>query len=196
MKKLLALILVMCLAMAFVSCGDDEGEDNNVTDVSSFSEAVANTNPGGAVINVTTETPLGTLTAKYTVAYNADGSASVNYEVEKFNEFDPANPDAPTKSTVPGTATLNADGTCTGDIDANVASIAAGTAIDLTAVAGSATINENGDVLTVVVPAASTSSVLGISVASDVTLVISISGAKVENISISYTGVTVTCKYN
>lgn len=196
MKKFLALILVACLAMAFVSCGKDDGEDNAPTDVSAFTEAIANTNPGGAVIDVVTETTLGTLTAKYTVAYNADGSASVTYSVEKFNEFDPSNPAADTKSVDEGVATINADGTCTGDIEGNVASIAAGVSIDLTAVAEKATVNEAGDVLTVVVPAASTSSVIGVSVASDVTLEISVSGSAVERIDISYSGVSITCKYN
>ena len=151
--------------------------------------------PGGAVIDVKTETALGALNAKYIVAYNEDGSANVNYTVEQFNEFDIENPDAETKSEITGTATINADGTCTG-IDANVASIAAGTAIDLTAVAANATVNEAGDILTVVVPAASTNSVLGISVASDVTLVISISSTGVDSIVITYTGASITCKYN
>ena len=208
MKKILALILVMCLAMAFMSCGkDDENEgngDNNdgagnvtggVTDVTAFTNAIANTNPDGAVINVKTETALGELNAKYVVAYNEDGSAVVNYTVEQFNEFDIENPEADKKSEITGTATINADGTCTG-IDANVASIAAGTAIDLTAVAANATINEAGDILTVVIPAASTNSVLGISVASDVTLVVSISSTGVDSITITYTGASITCKYN
>ena len=200
MKKILALILVMCLAMAVVSCGNkDDGNDDdgasNATDVTAFTNAIANTNPGGAVIDVKTETALGALNAKYIVAYNEDGSANVNYTVEQFNEFDIENPDAETKSEITGTATINADGTCTG-IDANVASIAAGTAIDLTAVAANATVNEAGDILTVVVPAASTNSVLGISVASDVTLVISISSTGVDSIVITYTGASITCKYN
>lgn len=197
MKKIFALLLIACMAFSFAACGKGDGEEQTVTDVSAFNTAIAATNPTGAVLNVKTTTAIGDLNAKYTVVYNADGTAVVTYEVEKLNTFDPANPDAETKSTVTGTVNLAADGSYTGDaISGNVADIAAGVSVDLTAVADKATVNEAGDILTVVVPAASTESVIGTAVASDVTLVVTVSGGTVEQISITYTGTEIVCKYN
>ena len=96
-----------------------------------------------------------------------------------------------------GTVNLAADGSYTGDaLSGNVADIAAGVSVDLTAVADSATVNAAGDILTVVVPAASTESVIGTAVASDVTLVVTISGGTVEQINITYAGTEIECKYN
>ena len=194
MKKILALLLIACVAFAFAACKDD-GE--TAVDVSSFTAAIAATNPDGSVITVKTTTAIGDLNATYTVVYNEDGSAVVTYEVEQFNEFDPTNPEGETKSVVNGTVNLTADGSYTGDaLSGNVADIAAGVSVDLTAVADKATVNEAGDILTVVVPAADTAAVIGTAVASDVTLVITVSGSVVEQINISYTGTVIECKYN
>jgi hypothetical protein len=197
MKKIFALLLIVCMAFSFAACGKGDDGEQTPVDVSAFNSAITATNPTGAVITVKTTTEIGDLNAKYTVAYNADGTAVVTYEVEKLNTFDPANPDAETKSTVTGTVNLAADGSYTGDaLSGNVADIAAGVCVDLTAVADKATVNEAGDILTVVVPAASTESVIGTAVASDVTLVVTISGGTVEQINITYTGTEIVCKYN
>ena len=196
MKKIFALLLIVCMAFSFAACGKGDNGETSV-DVSAFTAAIAATNPAGSIITVKSTTAIGELNAKYTVAYNAEGGATVNYEVEKFNEFDPANPDAETKTTVTGSVTLAADGSYTGDaLIGNVADIAAGVSVDLTAVADKATVNEAGDILTVTVPAASTESVIGTAVASDVTLVIVLSGSTVEQVNISYTGTEIVCKYN
>ena len=195
MKKIFALLLIACLAMSFVACKDKTPEQTPA-DVSAFTSAIAATNPNGAVITVKTTDALGDLNAKYTVAYNADGTATVEYTSEVFNTFSADNTEI--KSTKTGTVTVAADGSYTGGegMTGNVASIAAGTAIDLTAVAATATINAAGDILTATVPAASTESVLGAAVASDVTLVITISAGVVEQVNITYTGVVIECKYN
>ena len=193
MKKIFAVLLIACMALSFAACKDDN--TTPPADVTAFTAAIAATNPTGAIITVKTTTAIGDLNARYTVAYNAEGGATVNYEYEMFNEFDPADPDAETKSTVSGTATLAADGTYTGDATGSVV-VTAGTAIDLTAVVDQATVNEAGDILTVVVPAASTESVIGTAVATDVTLVITISGGAVEAVTITYTGTVIECKYN
>ncbi len=197
MKKILALILALCCVFAVVSCGgDDNDNDNSAAKIDAFKTAIAATNPEGLVITVTTTTALGDAEAVYNVAYAEDGSAIINYSIEKFVEIDPANPTADPMTTETGTVTLNADGTFTGSgLSGTVAELAKGTELDVAAITG-ATVNDAGDVLTATVAAANTEAVFGVAVAKDVKVEIAIANGVVEQVKLAYEGVTINCVYN
>lgn len=98
MKKIIALILIVGTLLAFASCkknNDDNTPPAATTDhseLTAIQSAVDASAPGIADITVTHTSDLGTLTAKYNVVYNKDGSAVVTYTYQQFNAFDPENP--------------------------------------------------------------------------------------------------------
>ena len=90
MKKILILMLILCLAFTVVSCGKDEDDNNEpeVNNLDAFNEAVAATNPDGVIIDIKTTSELGELVSKYIVTYNDDGTAVVDQTVEKLCQED------------------------------------------------------------------------------------------------------------
>lgn len=192
MKKLFALLLIIGCIFACVSCGDDaEGESG--VNLDAFKNAVAASNPTGAVINIEVDTALGKLENRYVVTYNQDGTVTVGFTEQSFVAFDPANPLAETKKTETGTVTIQADGTYDGEISGTAAEIAAGVALDVTKLTD-ASVTEAG-VLTAKVAAANTQSALGVNLGYDVDVKLSIFDGVVERLEMSYTNTSITCVY-
>jgi hypothetical protein len=200
MKKIIALLLVICCFGMLFACnndtpdtGDNDNNNNNTATVADFTAAIANTKPSLAIVTTKITTELGDLNAKFEISYNEDGSAAIVYSYEKFNSIeDGATNELKTK--YEGTFTRNADGTYTGAEGVDISSVTAGTAIDLSKATG-VTINEKGDVLTANVAKADTAAVLGSALSADAALKIAIDGGEVEIIEITYSNATIVIQY-
>ena len=119
MKKIIALLLALTCVFALAACGDEpdptptpDGGDNTNTyeDLAPFTAAIAASNPASASINVAqTSTQFNvTMNGEYDVVYNEDGSATVEYSYDKYNEITDDTTEVTT--TVTGTATVDKDG--------------------------------------------------------------------------------------
>ena len=189
MKKLLLLVLTLALSLSLmVACKKDEPEDN--TDVlAPFTEAISSSAPVSAKINTeltyTIDNLTGVLKGEYNVTYAADGSATVSYTKEVLNEIDEDTTEY--KSTVPGTATVDAQGNVTGDLGG---SVTAATVLKLTPDKDKMTFEIEGGVLTATVSADNAASVLGVNTGAETTLKITVSNGKVTSVAITYTTAT------
>ena len=198
MKKIIALLLVICCFGMLFACNNDtpdngDNDNTNTATVADFSAAIANTKPSLAIVTTKVTSELGVLNAKFEISYNEDGSAAIVYSYEKFNSLeDGATTELKTK--YEGTFTRNADGTYIGAEGVDISSVNAGTAIDLSK-ASNVTINEKGDVLTANVAKADTASVLGSALSADASLKIAIDGGEVELIEIAYSNATIVIQY-
>ena len=200
MKKIIALMLIVSCMLVLGSCkifnkgnGTQDENDNNQTPVVIDTEAVAAIQakidasaPTSAEITVTLNSVLGDLVGEYNVAYNQDGSATVDYTYEKFNSFDEANLSGEYKTVIPGTVTIAADGTVTDSIGGTAAVEAVTFSINLdTSKLASASVS--GGTLIAKVKAVDTAAVLGVSIGADVDLAVSVGTSGVTSVSISYT---------
>ena len=194
MKKILCLMLVLVLSFGIVSCKKDKGDDNtdnnantnNTATVSfeTFAAAIANNNASAVVVDITTATALGDLTAKYEIYFAADGSATVKYEYERFLEFGEGSADD-IKTTVDGTVYRDKDGKYSDTAGIDVSAVSASTALNITSLKANASINTSGDELNVVVAKANTADVFGTAFSSDVALKIVLDGEKLAKIELT-----------
>lgn len=194
MKKIIALILALACALGLVACAPAN------EDLKPYTEAIANTTPASAIINVTihdTEFDI-ELDGVYTVTYNEDGTAAIEYEYEVLNSA--ATGDGLTR-TESGSATVAADGTVTGDgVDASV--IAAATLnINLNTGVKSSVVARG--ILTANIEKANTAAVLGVELPSDASLELRMAdneGTRIGQATINYSNdrgtVRIVCQYD
>ena len=128
---------------------------------------------------------LGNILFYVTVYYKADGSAVINYSYEKFNAIGEGDVNE-IKSTVKGTVTRNADGTCSEDVGLDLSTISAYPVIDLSEFSKTAKINDAGDVLEVNIPASRTEAVLGVAINEDVNLKMTLKEGVVGFVELNY----------
>ena len=189
MKKIIALILALSCIFALASCEKEVEENNEKTDytaeIAAVQSAIDASAPGIAEISVLHESDLGELNGKYDVVYNKDGSATVTYMYQTFNEFDPKNPAEDIIETHTGVANVDMDGTVY-DEQGNSEAIEgvffeikldASKLEDVTVVAG---------VLRAKIKAANTAAVLGTAVGHDVEIAVATGANRVTSISIAY----------
>jgi hypothetical protein len=190
MKKIITILLLALLTFSFASCGEGDGPS-----VDGFVAAVNNANPEAIEITIKSATALGELSGTYTVTYNEDGSFTIDYVYEKFNDIGEGDD---LKSEVTGKVTCDKNGNYSdgGSLTGKVA-LAEGAKINLAKV--KATISADGNSLTATVKAADTKAVLGVELPSDAELVIIKSGDAIVSYSIKYSNasgdVTVSCEY-
>lgn len=190
MKKIITILLLALLTFSFASCGEGEGPS-----VDGFVAAVNNANPEAIEITIKSATALGELSGTYTVTYNEDGSFTIDYVYEKFNDIGEGDD---LKSEVTGKVTCDKNGNYSdgGSLTGKVA-LAEGAKINLAKV--KATISADGNSLTATVKAEDTKAVLGVELPSDAELVIIKSGDAIVSYSIKYSNasgdVTVSCEY-
>lgn len=166
-----------------------------------FVKAIANTtNPAGSIIRVKyTDSTLGELNASYTVTYQADGTATIAYSIEKFNEISASTTEI--KSTQTGTVTRLADGTYSdgASFSGEAGADSMAFVLDLTKLSADDGTEED-TIATATVPAAKTADVLGTAFTSDVNIMLTIADGRLAVFSYSYTTasglVQVTCEYN
>ena len=201
MKKILSIVIIIACLGALFSCdfagmfGD--GKENG-PDLSSFQNAVMNTDIKNIEITALTESDLGDLTATYKISYANDGSATINYSYQKFNEIGEGAEDE-LISTYTGTVTRKANGTYEGDLPEglNLNSLSLGMTLDLTPVSESATLSEDGYTLTVKVPKASTSAVFGYAFSQDVDFEMVLnSNLAVSTLTLTFNGGYIEYTYN
>ena len=190
MKKIIALILALTAVFALVSC-----DDADHSALEPYKAAIDATSPNRATINVSvTNNALGvTLDGSYVAEYGEDG-ATVTYEYEKLNEIGADD----MICVVKGTATVSADGTVSGDVDAKVS---AATAVKINLDPSKITYSIERGILTVTVKAADTQAVLGVDLGADASMTMTVSdGGKIGSVSYSYSigtdsTVSVVCFY-
>ncbi len=191
MKKILIIMLALTCAFAMFSCGDDES-----VSLDGFKTAVNNTVPTVVNVSVEVETDLGALTSNFKTTYAADGSFVIDYSYEQFNTISSGD-SVDVKSTITGQVTCDKDGNYS-DGGAFVGKTTAATGVKLALVSKkmeSVAVSADGNVLNATVKAANTKAVLGIEIASDVTLVITKAADKVVSCSMEYDKTTVTCSF-
>ena len=190
MKKILIIMLALTCAFAMFSCGDES------VSLDGFKTAVNNTAPAVANVSVEVETDLGKLTSNFKTTYAADGSFVIDYSYEQFNTSSTAGADD-VKSTITGKVTCDKDGNYSdGGAFVGKTTVATGAKLTLDSKKmETVTVSEDGNILNSTVKAANTKAVLGIEIASDVTLVVTKSADKIVSYSIEYDKTTITCSF-
>lgn len=192
MKKILALILVVSCVFALGSCklvkkifgkDVDDAPTANEADIAPIQAKIDASVPETANVTVNFKSTLGTLESAYVVTYNTDGSATVNYTYEKFNQVGESKD---FKTEFVGETTIGANGELT-NAPEGIAAVEALT-FDITLDASKlhyATVTSG--ILDAVVKAENTLAILGVELGVDAKLVISIGTLGVSSIAISYT---------
>ena len=193
MKKILALILVVSCVFALGSCklvgkifGKDVNEETPTltdADIAPIQAKIDASVPETADVTVNFKSTLGTLESAYLVTYNTDGSATVNYTYEKFNQIGEGKD---LITAVSGETTIGANGELT-NAPEGIAAVEALTfdiALDASKL-HSATVTSG--ILNAVVKAENTLAILGVNLGVDAKIVISIGTLGVSSIAISYT---------
>lgn len=195
MKKLLAIILALACVLSLWACGPA------ATDLTQYTQAIANTAPGSAIIDVTmNDTEFGIeLKGVYNITYNEDGSASVEFTYNKLNPAASSSKDMYEEKS--GSATISADGKVEGDgVDGSVVA-ATLIKLNLTAPIKSSVVARG--ILTADIEQANTAAVIGVELPSDATLELRMAdteGTKIGQATINYTNdrgaVRIVCQYN
>lgn len=224
MKKILAILLALTCLLASVSvltaCGEevceahvDENKDNKCdncgADVTpeqpddpepqedkrdAFVSAIGATNPEKVTVTVKTTTKYGELTSTYVTTFAADGSFTVDYTVEKFNDSLEAT-STELKIVETGTITCNADGSYS-DGGAFAGSNPQATGVKLNIKSDKVTeYNVNGDNFNATVKAADTKDVFGVEYKNDATLVLTKNNGKIVSASVISGDVQILCVY-
>lgn len=196
MKKIIALLLALTCVFAMFACGDDEPTEEELAyqaAVAEFTKA-AFTVPNALNVRVSTDTVFGVLNSEYKTTYNEDGTAAIEYSVDKINGLDSAEE----KTTLKGTIQVDANGNYSDGSFSGANPLASGVKLNLAS--DKITCKIEGNVLTVTVASADTETVLGVAIAADVTLTVTKVDAKMSSASLAYTldgnAVNVLCTYN
>ena len=187
MKKILALILVLGCIFAFASCNLFPGTDAETPKetVADIQKAIDESAPLGASVTVLLESTIGDLNGSYNIAYNNDGTATVNYSYERFNEFTLDSVKDEFKSTVNGVVTVSADGQLSEEIG-GVASVEAVSFDIALKEEYFVTVDVSSSVLRGTIKSENTYDVLGVDILYDVDLVIFTGSGRVTSVVISY----------
>lgn len=203
MKKIIALMLVIGCIFALASCDnissivgsipgfgtEDPGNDTNEVDnsegIALIQSAIDASAPDVAEISVVLVSTLGKLNGEYTVTYNEDGSAVVDYSYELFNSFSEDSFAGGIKSVYSGVTTVMPDGTVTDELG-GVASVEAVT-FDITLDQSKLeNIVLSANSISAKVTKDNTLSILGVALDYDADLVISVGQKGVASVAISY----------
>ena len=201
MKRIVALLLALTLVFALASCKPDDTPDGPAKlDITPVKEAIAATALTSARVEVVASNdflPEHPLTAKYDVVYNADGSASVVFTYDQYNDITPEGGDIITTSR--GSATVAADGTVTGDPVSGTVTGAASVSFNLDE-SKLASFDLSMGILSANVAKDNTAAVLGSAINADVVLTVATANGVVTGATISYDldGVhyEISCTYN
>lgn len=193
MKKILVIALAFIMAFTFVACANEETGSSKFE---SFEEAAYSTPSSEITVSTKLVSALGELNSQIQTRFNPDGSAVIDYYIERFDEDFTSDSVISSKS---GTVTY-ADGKYS-DGGELVGEVSAVTEINLSFAEDKMEYSINGDVLTATVKAENTKAVLGIEIAADVTLVVTKNATKIVSATMNYTiadigDFTVICTYN
>ncbi len=195
-RNILVILLLVCVGVTFCACGGDDAPE----DIKSFKAAVAATAPESIEGTVTVTTVYGPLKATFDADIAEDGSFTLDYSYESFNDLGTGDAsDVVSKKT--GTVTYKDGQYSDSSLASKLPADAAAAKLGLDAKKMSYSVSADGKVLTATVKAADTASVLGVAYDADVTLVITQNAGKIISLSLSYTvaeagNVLVVCNYN
>ena len=194
-KNIVALLLLLCISVGFCACG---GDDSSAA-LKDFSKAIAATAPTAVEGSVEVTTVYGPLTATFTAAIAEDGSFTLNYAYDEFNDLATGEAgDVMTKKE--GTVTYKDGAYSDTSLASKIPADATALKVNLDAKKITYTISTDGHVLTATVKAADTESVLGVAYDGDVSLVLTKNDGKIVSVMLSYTienagNVKVVCNY-
>ena len=194
MKKFLAIILALTCAFALFACGDDAATNNYAADAADFITAIGATDVTTLDVKVAVETAQGTLTSTYVTTYNTDGTSTMEYRIETIASLDSAEDIAVQE----GTVTCDANGNYSND---EISGKIGATGVSLNLNSDKITsYSVLGDVLTINVAKADTSSVIGTALGSDAVVSVTKANGKVVSITLNYTDATgcavaIVCAY-
>lgn len=180
MKKIIALLLIAVCGLTLIACNPDKGDAK----LDAFKDAVSATSATEATVETTLSTELGDLNGTYTITYATDGSATIAYSYEKFNEITDDTKEI--KSKVEGTVTYNEDGTWS-DNGTFAGDNAVAISFTINLDASKMTYNINGNTLTGTVTADNSESVFGVKLPSDATLVLVKNDTGIATVTLAYT---------
>ena len=197
MKKIFALMLIFTCAFALFSCGKEKGpspeEIAYQEAVKTFTDAAAAV-PTGLSVTVKASTALGVLNSRYTTEYNADGTSTITYSVDKVNGLD-SDEDF---TTVTGIITVDKNGNYSDGGDF-AGSNPAATGVKINFASDKITCSISGNTLSAAVAAADTQAVLGISLPSDAVISAVKNEGQITSLSVNYTvatgAVEIVCEY-
>lgn len=187
MKKILIVMLALTCAFAMFSCGDKS------VSLDGFKKASNNTAPAVVNVSVEVESDLGALASNFKTTYAADGSFVIDYSYEQFN----TSTSGDGKSTFVGQVTCDKDGNYSdGGALTGTTAVATGAKFAFNSKKmENVTVSKDGNVLSATVKAANTKAVLGIEIATDVTLVVTKAADKIVSYSMEFDKTTITCSY-
>ena len=194
MKKILVITLALLMMFSLVACGGEETPDASAS-FDEFTAAYAATVPVKITVDTTLETVLGDLTSKVETVFNPNGSSTINYSYEKFNEI---STDPETKVVVNGTIECDKNGNYS-DGGEFVGQNNAITGVRLNLDANLMDYTVDNDVLTATVKAENVKAVTGVDFGADVVLMVTKSNGKIIAVTASYTSangpVSIVCSY-
>ncbi len=191
MRKIIAFVLAIACVLALASCGG-----SNPDSLDTYTAAIEASTPIKTIIETEhTNTALKvTLKGEYTIEYAEDGTATVDYKYEELNEALEADEFI---KVVEGEVNIDKDGQASGDVSTGVTKAAA---IKLTLDEDKMEYTIERGILSATVKAVNTKAVLGVEIASDVKLTMTVSDSgKIGTVSIIYNTEDgtdkVTCMY-
>ncbi len=207
MKKLLIIMLALLMTFSFVACGETgdggsgdggSGDEKGSEETISFDEFVAAysaTVPVKITVNTKLTTVLGDLNSTVETVFNPNGSSTINYSYEAFNEISDS---AETKSVISGTVECDKNGNYS-DGGEFVGQNSTVTGIKLNLDASLMECSINGDVLTANIKAENVKAVTGVDFGADVVLMITKSAGKIISVTANYSSangpVSIVCSY-
>lgn len=192
-KSIVALLLLLCISVGFCACGGDENKE-----LKAFSSAITATAPTQVEGSVEVTTLLGPLTATFTATIAEDGSFTLNYAYDKFNDLATGGGDVMSKQE--GTVTYSNGIYSDTSLASKIPAEATALKVKLDADKMTYAISNDGNVLTATVKAADTEAVLGVAYEGDVSLVLTQNEGKIVSVMLSYAienagNVKVVCNY-
>ena len=108
------------------TCGATVESKPEGLDLTPITDAIAATTYTTATVTTAIDSEYGTLTGEYTVTFSENGTATVDYSYEQFTTVSEENADKPMKTTVEGSATIDAQGNVTsGSVGSQITSVSA-----------------------------------------------------------------------
>ncbi len=196
MKKIIALLLILVCTVSVVAC-KPEGPDY----YKEFNDAVASSSPTSCNIIVRQTQTEATLNANLTVTFSADGSMAITGTHDVFLPIGSGNADEITE-TQPVSVTRDANGNYSdGGAFINNTPVVVANAFNFDATKMTAVFSDDANVVTATVAKENTKAVVGMEIASAVSLTVTKNDGKIISYTIEYADVAgavyinCTCNY-
>lgn len=195
MKKIIALLLMLTCAFTMFACGDDEPTEEELAYQAVIAEytKAAFTAPTALTVKVSTGSVFGVLNAEYKTTYGTDGTATIDYSVDKVNGFESEDE----ISTLKGTIKLDENGNYSDGSFAGANPLASGVKLNLAS--DKVAFDATSELLSGTVASADTEAVIGVAISADVTLTVTKADGKITSVALAYVidgqAVTALCTY-